>query len=140
MKGVFVVGAGPAGMFAARQIALAGYQTTIFNRDVRPGGLAQYGIYPVKTKMKTGLRKQFTQILDMPNVHYFGNVQIGAAYDLSLAELEAMRPAAIIFACGAQGAKKLGLPGEDAQGVYAAKDFVYHYNQLAPFVSMEFST
>ena len=106
MKGVFVVGAGPAGMFAARQIALAGYETYIFNRDIRPGGLAQYGIYPLKTKMKSGLRKQFEQTLALPNVHYFGHVQIGAAYDLSLAELEAMRPAAIVFACGAQGAGK----------------------------------
>ncbi len=140
MKGVFVVGAGPAGMFAARQIALAGYETYIFNRDVRPGGLAQYGIYPLKTKMKTGLHKQFEQTLALPNVHYFGNVQIGAAYDLSIGELEAMRPAAIVFACGAQGAKKLGLPGEDAKGIYAAKDFVYHYNQLAPYVSEDFST
>ena len=140
MKGVFVVGAGPAGMFAARQIALAGYETFIFNRDIRPGGLAQYGIYPVKTKMKSGLRKQFDQILALPNVHYFGNVQIGAAYDLSLAELEAMHPAAIIFACGAQGAKKLGLPGEDCKGIYAAKDFVYHYNQLDPFAQQDFST
>ncbi len=140
MKGVFVVGAGPAGMFAARQIALAGYQTCIFNRDIRPGGLAQYGIYPTKAKMKSGLRKQFEQTLALPNVHYFGHVQIGAAYDLSFAELEALRPAAIVFACGAQGAKKLGLPGEDAQGIYAAKDFVYHYNQLAPYVSDDFST
>ena len=140
MKGVFVVGAGPAGMFAARQIALAGYETFIFNRDIRPGGLAQFGIYPLKTKMKTGLRKQFTQVLEMSNVHYFGHVQVGAAYDLTLDELEAMRPAAIVFACGAQGAKKLGLPGEDAKGVYAAKDFVYHYNELAPYVSMDFST
>jgi len=140
MKGVFVVGAGPAGMFAARQLALAGYETFIFNRDIRPGGLAQYGIYPVKTKMKTGLRKQFAQTLALPNVHYFGNVQIGAAYDLSLADLETMRPAAIVFACGAQGAKKLGLPGEDAKGIYAAKDFVYHYNQLELFSQMDFST
>ncbi len=140
MKGVFVVGAGPAGFFAARQIALAGFETTIFNRDIRPGGLAQYGIYPTKTKMKSGLRKQFEQTLALPNVHYFGHVQIGAAYDLSIAELEAMRPAAIVFACGAQGAKKLGLPGEDARGIYAAKDFVYHYNQLAPYVSGDFSS
>lgn len=140
MKGVFVVGAGPAGMFAARQIALAGYETFIFNRDIRPGGLAQYGIYPLKIKMKTGLRKQFDQTLALPNVHYFGNVQIGAAYDLSLAELEAMHPAAIVFACGAQGAKKLGLPGEDCNGIYAAKDFVYHYNQLDPFAQQDFST
>src|ERR1700733_15938755 len=94
MKGVFVVGAGPPGMFAARQIALAGYETFIFNRDIRPGGLAQYGIYPTKIKMKSGLRKQFVQTLDLPNVHYFGHVQIGAAYDVSLAELESFHPAA----------------------------------------------
>jgi ferredoxin/flavodoxin---NADP+ reductase len=140
MKGVFVVGAGPAGIFAARQIALAGYETFIFNRDIRPGGLAQYGIYPLKTKMKSGLRKQFDQTLALPNVHYFGHVQIGAAYDLSLAELEAFRPAAIVFASGAQGAKSLGLPGEDAKGVYASKDFVYNYNQLESHVPRDFST
>jgi ferredoxin/flavodoxin---NADP+ reductase len=140
MKGVFVVGAGPAGMFAARQIALAGYQTFIFNRDIRPGGLAQYGIYPTKTKMKSGLRKQFSQILDLPNIHYFGHVQIGAAYDVSLAELESFHPAAIVFASGAQGAKSLGLPGENAQGVYASKDFVYNYNQLETHVLRDFSS
>ena len=63
--------------------------------------------------MKSGLRKQFDQTLALPNVHYFGHVQIGAAYDLSLAELESFRPAAIVFASGAQGAKSLGLPGEE---------------------------
>ena len=140
MKGVFVVGAGPAGMFAARQMALAGYETFIFNRDIRPGGLAQYGIYPTKTKMKSGLRKQFEQTLALPNVHYFGHIQIGAAYDISLAELDSFHPAAIIFASGAQGAKNLGLPGEGAKGVYASKDFVYNYNQLESHVARDFST
>ncbi len=140
MKGVFVVGAGPAGMFAARQVALAGIEVFLFNRDIKPGGLAEYGIYPVKDKMKFGLRKQFAQVLNLPNMHYFGHVQVGDGYDVTLRDLEAMRPAAIIFACGAQGAGKLGLPGEDAKGVYAAKDFVYHYNQLPPYASMDFST
>lgn len=140
MKGVFVVGAGPAGMFAARRLAQAGYQVTVFNRDIRPGGLAQYGIYPLKTKMKTGLRKQFDQALALPNVHYFGHVQVGAAYDLSLEELESFRPAAIVFASGAQGAKRLGLPGENAYGVYAAKDYVYHYNQLESYSERDFSS
>ena len=140
MKGVFVVGAGPAGIFASRQLALAGYEVSLFNRDIKPGGLAEYGIYPLKEKMKAGLRKQFAQVLEMPNVHYFGHVQVGAAYDLPIDELEAMHPAAIVFACGAQGTRKLGLPGEDAKGVYAAKDFVYHYNQLPPYAAMDFST
>jgi len=51
-----------------------------------------------------------------------------------------MRPAAIVFTCGAQGTKKLGLPGEDLKGVYAAKDFVYHYNRLPPYAAQDFST
>jgi len=140
MKKVFVVGAGPAGMFAARRLAQAGCEVCIFNRDIRPGGLAQYGIYPLKTKMKSGLRKQFEQTLAMPNVHYLGHVQIGASYDLPLAELESFHPAAIVFALGAQGAKRLGLPGENAYGIYAAKDYVYHYNQLESFTARDFSS
>ncbi len=140
MKTVFVVGAGPAGMFAARKIALAGYDAVLFNRDVKPGGLAEYGIYPLKDKMKFGLRKQFAQVLDLPNVYYFGHVQIGNGYDMTIAELDAMRPSAVIYTCGAQGAHELGLPGERSKGVYAAKDFVYHYNQLPPYSSQDFST
>jgi ferredoxin/flavodoxin---NADP+ reductase len=140
MKTVFVVGAGPAGMFAARKVALAGYNAVLFNRDVKPGGLAEYGIYPLKDKMKFGLRKQFDQVLALPNVYYFGNVKIGNGYDLTIADLDAMRPSAVIYTSGAQGAHNLGLPGESSRRVYAAKDFVYHYNQLPPYSSQDFST
>ncbi|HTW44094.1 MAG TPA: FAD-dependent oxidoreductase [Acidobacteriaceae bacterium] len=140
MKTVFVVGAGPAGMFAARKVALAGHNAVLFNRDIKPGGLAEYGIYPLKDKMKFGLRKQFAQVLDLPNVYYFGNVQIGNGYDLTIADLDAMQPSAVIYTSGAQGAHSLGLPGEHSSGVYAAKDFVYHYNQLPPYSSQDFST
>ncbi|HEU5351903.1 MAG TPA: FAD-dependent oxidoreductase [Terracidiphilus sp.] len=140
MNRVFVVGAGPAGIFAARKIALAGYEVFLFNRDIKPGGLAEYGIYPIKDKMKFGLRKQFAQVFALPNVHYFGHVQVGRDYDLGLDELQSFHPAATVFSCGAQGTRRLGLPGEDANGVYAAKDFVYHYNRLPPYASMDFST
>jgi NADPH-dependent glutamate synthase beta subunit-like oxidoreductase len=54
---VAVVGAGPAGLFAARELATLGARVAIFNRDVKPGGLAEYGIYPDKHTMKEGLRK-----------------------------------------------------------------------------------
>jgi ferredoxin--NADP+ reductase len=137
---VFVIGAGPAGLFAARKIATAGHQVVIFNRDIKPGGLAEYGIYPQKFRMKAGLRKQFTRILDMPNVAYFGGVPVGESAPLPLGEVRQWNPAAMIFAVGAQGTKKLGLPGEDAKGVYSAKDFVFFYNQLPPFASQDFST
>jgi ferredoxin--NADP+ reductase len=140
MKNVFVVGAGPAGLFAAQKIALAGHQVFLFNRDIKPGGLAEYGIYPLKDKMKFGLRKQFAKVLGHPNVHYFGHVKVGSGYDLTLDDLRAMGPSAIVVSCGAQGYNKLGLPGENSKGVYSAKDFVYHYNQLPPYASMDFST
>jgi len=140
VKTVFVVGAGPAGMFAAQKIALAGHQVVILNRDIKPGGLAEYGIYVVKEKMKAGLRKQFAKALALPNVHYFGHVKVGTEYDLTIEDLQGLKPDAIVFACGAQGTKQLGLPGEESKGVYSAKDFVYHYNGLPPYSSMDFST
>lgn len=136
---VFVVGAGPAGLFAAQKIALAGHETVILNRDIKPGGLAEYGIYPVKDKMKTGLRKQFDKVLSLPNVHYYGHVPVGSDLPVSIDFLRQFCPSALVFAVGAQGTKKLGLPGEEARGVYSAKDFVYFYNQLPPFASQDFS-
>jgi ferredoxin--NADP+ reductase len=137
---VFVVGAGPAGLFAAQKTALAGHETVVFNRDVKPGGLAEYGIYPVKDKMKFGLRKQFSKALALPNLHYFGHVPVSSYSPVSIESLRELCPAAMVFAVGAQGTKKLGLPGENATGVYSAKDFVYFYNLLPPFASQDFST
>ena len=140
MKTVFVVGAGPAGMFAAQKIAQAGHQVIILNRDIKPGGLAEYGIYPTKDKMKVGLRKQFAKVLALPNVHYLGHVCVQENGCLCIDELRQFNPSAIVFAVGAQGTKKLGLEGSSARGVYSAKDFVYYYNQLPPFTSQDFST
>jgi len=137
---VFVIGAGPAGLFATRKIAAAGHEVIVFNRDIKPGGLAEYGIYPQKFHMKAGLRKQFAKILEMPNVHYFGNVPVASTGALSIDALRQWEPGAMVFSVGAQGTKKLGLPGEEAKGVYSAKDFVYFYNQLPPFASRDFST
>ncbi|HEY6352810.1 MAG TPA: FAD-dependent oxidoreductase [Candidatus Angelobacter sp.] len=140
MKTVFVVGAGPAGLFAAQKIAQAGHEVIVFNRDVKPGGLAEYGIYPTKDKMKVGLRKQFARVLSLPNVHYLGHVCVGNGCGISIADLQEFCPSAVVFAVGAQGAKQLGLPGADSRGVYSAKDFVYFYNLLPPFASQDFST
>ena len=74
---VAVVGAGPAGLYASKQLADEGIQVVLLNRDIKPGGLAEYGIYKDKHKMKAGLRKQFRRILDNPVITYFGNVTVG---------------------------------------------------------------
>jgi ferredoxin--NADP+ reductase len=130
---VAVVGAGPAGLFGARELANAGARVVIFNRDLKPGGLAEYGIYPAKHTMKEGLRKQFRGVLDNPNIDYYGNVMVGAQGDLSLDDLRALGFQAVLVTAGAQGTKWLGLPGEQFTGVYHAKDIVYFYNKLPPF-------
>ena len=130
---VAVVGAGPAGIYAAQTLANAGTEVLLFNRDIKPGGLAEYGIYHDKHKMKEGLRKQFREILATPNIHYFGNVVVGQQGDLTLDDLRGLGCQAILVTVGAQGTKWLGLPGEDLRGVYHAKDIVYHYNKLPPF-------
>lgn len=134
---VAVIGAGPAGLFAARELALHGVHVFVFNRDIKPGGLAEYGIYPGKTRMKEGLRAQFRQILDTPGVEYYGNLVIGEHGDLTLDDLREMGFQALLVAVGAQATKWAGIPGEDLKGVYHAKDIVYHYNRLPPYVDME---
>ena len=135
---VAVVGAGPAGMFGARELATMGARVVIFNRDIKPGGLAEYGIYPDKHTMKEGLRKQFRQVLEMPEIDYYGNVAIGMKSDLTLDELRALGFQAILVTAGAQGTKWLGLPGEELEGVYHAKDVVYFMNKLPPFSQRKF--
>lgn len=135
---VAVIGAGPAGLFGARELANHGVHVALFNRDIKAGGLAEYGIYPEKHTMKEGLRKQFRQALDLANIDYYGNVVIGTNGDLTLEDIRAMGFDAVLVSAGAQGTKSLGLPGEELEGVYHAKDVVYHYNKLPPFSQKKF--
>jgi ferredoxin/flavodoxin---NADP+ reductase len=130
---VAVIGAGPAGLFAARQLASHGCQVVIFNRDIKPGGLAEYGIYVDKHTLKEGLRVQFRKILTDPVVHYFGNLSVGNDGDFTLDQVRSLGFHAVLVAVGAQAEKRLGLPGEDLARVYYAKNVVYHYNHLPPY-------
>ena len=136
---VAVVGAGPAGLFGANSLVQQGARVVLLNRDIKPGGLAEYGIYYDKIKVKAGLRKQFAKILSSPEVAYYGNVTVDQHGDLTLDELRAMGFDAILATVGAQGTKWLGLPGEDLAGVYHAKDVIYYYNSLPPFSQREFA-
>lgn len=136
---VVVVGAGPAGIYGVRKLAEAGHEVIILNRDIKPGGLVEYGIYFNKHKLKEGVRKQFRQILADPRIHYVGHVKIGQQADLTLDELrDWLKPSAVVIASGAQGTKALGLPGDDALGVYHAKDLVYHFNGLPEFTKRNY--
>ena len=85
---VAMVGAGPAGIYGARKLTEAGHRVVLINRDIKPGGLAEYGIFVDKEKMKTGLRKQFKRILSDPKVFYLGHVMVGQNQPLSLKDLD----------------------------------------------------
>ena len=130
---VAVIGAGPAGIYGTRKLTEAGHRVLLINRDIKPGGLAEYGIFLDKEKMKTGLRKQFHRILNHPQVFYLGHVTVGTGKALTVNDLQDIGFSVVVVAAGAQGTKKLGLPGEDAKRVYHAKDVVYHFNKLPPF-------
>jgi ferredoxin--NADP+ reductase len=135
---VAVIGGGPAGIYGTRKLTEAGHRVLLINRDIKPGGLAEYGIFLDKEKMKTGLRKQFHRILADPKVSYLGHVTVGEGKSLTLKDLQEIEFSAIVVSAGAQGTKKLGLPGEEFTGVYHAKDVVYHYNKLPPFSQRHF--
>jgi ferredoxin/flavodoxin---NADP+ reductase len=135
---VAVIGAGPAGLFATRALAAQGCRVVLINRDVKPGGLAEYGIFLNKYKMKGGLRRQFQKILNDPRVTYLGHVTVAERGDLTVEALAGMGFDALVFAIGAQGTKYLGIEGERLPGVYHAKDLVYHYNRLPPFSERPF--
>lgn len=126
---VAVIGAGPAGLYAAQRLARAGVQVALFNRDIKPGGLAEYGIFPNKYKMRLGLMRQFDRILNHPNIRYAGNISIGQQGDLKLDQLREAGFQAFMVTIGAQKNHWLGLPGEDLAGVYQANDIVFHYTQ-----------
>jgi ferredoxin--NADP+ reductase len=130
---IIVVGAGPAGMAVAGTLAKAGHEVIILNRDIKFGGLAEYGIFPAKLKLRGGLKKQYWELLEQPNVHYFGNVSVGNGRDLTVDEVRALGAAAVVFTIGAQGTKAIGVEGDSAEGVYHAKDVVYHFNRLPGF-------
>ncbi|AWV89411.1 FAD-dependent oxidoreductase [Bradymonas sediminis] len=136
---IAMIGAGPAALYSTDKLVNAGHNVVIINRDIKPGGLAEFGIYPNKYKMKRGLRTIFRKILSNPRVTYLGNVSVGQDADISIDEIREMGFDAIVVAVGAQGTKWLGLEGEDAESVFHAKDLVYHYNALPPYSEREFA-
>lgn len=130
---IIVAGAGPAGMAVASSLAKTGHEIIILNRDIKFGGLAEYGIFPAKLKLRGGLKKQYWELLEQPNVHYFGNVSIGTGKDLTVEDVRGLGASAVIFSIGAQGTKAIGVEGDSAKGVFHAKDVVYHFNRLPGF-------
>jgi ferredoxin/flavodoxin---NADP+ reductase len=124
---VAVVGAGPAGSFAAAQLlsGSGGPDVDLFERLPTPWGLLRGGVAPDHHEIKRLDQLFDRQVLRRPRCRYFGNVEVGK--DLSHGDL--MRHYhAVVYATGAQTDKSLGIPGEDLLGSLPATDFVGWYN------------
>jgi len=131
---VAIVGAGPAGYFAAQ--ALQNLQTNdlsfvidMIERLPTPWGLVRSGVAPDHPKIKT-VSKVFEKIATAEGFSLYGNVELGT--DISIDVLKAKYDA-VVIATGSATGKKLGIPGEDLPGSISAAEFVPWYNAHPDF-------
>ncbi|UCF99395.1 MAG: FAD-dependent oxidoreductase [Spirochaetaceae bacterium] len=122
---VAVVGAGPAGLTAAQDLAAAGYRVTIFEREARPGG-ALYSAVPGYRLEKEVLFKEVELILRHPNIEIRYEQSIGDKKKLG--QLKKAGFAAVFVATGAPLSKDLNIPGIEAEGVLKGVEFLHRVN------------
>jgi len=131
---VAIVGAGPAGYFAAQALQNLQTEELQFSIDMierlpTPWGLVRSGVAPDHPKIKT-VAKVFEKVANEPNFRLFANVELGS--DLTIEQLKEKYDA-VVIATGSALGKKLGIPGEDLPGSMSAATFVPWYNAHPDF-------
>ena len=133
---VAIVGAGPAGYFAAQALQNLQTEELKFSIDMierlpTPWGLVRSGVSPDHPKIKT-VAKVFEKIATSDGFSLYGNVELGT--DVSLDVLKAKYDA-VVIATGSAVGRKLGIPGEDLPGSISAAEFVPWYNGHPDFAN-----
>ncbi|MCB1168445.1 MAG: glutamate synthase subunit beta, partial [Leptospiraceae bacterium] len=121
---VGIIGSGPAGLAAAQQLARAGHNVTIYEREDRIGGLLRYGIPDFKME-KWRIDRRFEQ-LKIEGVKYKTGVNVGT--DVTIEELREKHDA-LILAMGAEEPRKVEVPGKELKGVHFAMDYLVQANR-----------
>lgn len=116
---VGIIGAGPAGLSCAAELALMGYDVTVYEGRQLPGGLATWGIAPYKMSFEDSLKE--VKLIESFGVKIKTNIWIGK--NISIEELEKQHDV-IFIGIGLQKALSLSIPGEELSGVYHAMDFI----------------
>jgi ferredoxin--NADP+ reductase len=135
---VAIVGAGPAGYFAALALNNLQNEELKFSIDMierlpTPWGLVRSGVAPDHPKIKT-VAKVFEKVANEQNFRLFANVELGT--DLTIEQLKEMYDA-VVIATGSALGKRLGIPGEDLPGSMSAAAFVPWYNSHPDFKDEE---
>ena len=133
---VAVVGSGPAGFYAAAALLSADppAEVDMIERLPTPWGLVRLGVAPDHPKLKS-VSRAFERIAEQPGFRFLGNVEFGR--DIHHADLVRLYDA-VIYAVGAQTDRRLGIPGEDLPGSWAATEFVAWYNGHPDYQDIEF--
>ena len=121
---IAVIGAGPAGMTAAFFLKEMGYPVTVFEKNSRPGGMLLNGIPSFRLE-KSVIDAEIDVLREM-GVEFKCGVEVGK--DVTIAELRVQGYQAFYIAIGAQGGRKTGVPGEDAEGVLTGVEFLHTAN------------
>ena len=123
---VAIVGSGPSGFYALEALLKSGKNVLadMIERLPAPFGLVRSGVAPDHPKLKQAILV-YQKIAESPAFTLFGNVTVGR--DVTVEELRGLYHA-VIFTCGAESDRKLGIPGEDLKGSHTATEFVGWYN------------
>jgi glutamate synthase (NADPH) small chain len=123
-KKVAVVGSGPAGLACAQQLARAGHNVTVFEKNDRVGGLLRYGIPDFKLE-KRHIDRRLEQ-LKAEGVEFRVNQHVGTNLPAKtlLAEFDA-----VVLSGGSEHPRDLTVPGRELQGVHFAMEFLPQQNK-----------
>lgn len=116
---VAIIGAGPAGLSAARELGRLGYQVTIYEAEAKAGGLGSYGI--VAFRLPNEVVDWEVEQIEQLGVNIQTNTAVGV--DISADEILAQYDS-VILAVGMGAVPNLGIEGEDLEGVHDAIEFV----------------
>jgi ferredoxin--NADP+ reductase len=134
MKRAAIIGAGPAGFYAADQLLKVGFEVDLFDLLPTPFGLVRAGVAPDHPKIKS-VTRVYAKTAQHEAFRFFGGVALGT--DVTREELLA-RYHAVIYAVGTATDNRLGIPGEDRPGSHPATEFVAWYNGHPHFADHQF--
>ena len=121
---IAIIGGGPAGLSCAYYLAEKGYRPTVFEKEKQPGGMLMHGI--PEFRLEKDVIEAEIDVLRALGVEFHYGVEVGR--DVTIPELREQGYKGFYVAIGLQSGGKLGVPGEDAEGVKAGIELMREVN------------